>query len=496
MNLGWLMQECVLPLMLLPTRSQAMKHARRIRQCQRMPLEKLRGLQLNRLRELVELAAAESPFYSDLFRANGFDAEMLGSLDDLQRVPVTTKDDVEANFPDGMVIASRRSDDWQYVGTRGTTRRVMVVHDFQRRDFQRAAIMVALTEDSPYRYGAGQFSIPPDACSVHCGLEGNRADSVSGHLWAIASGRIKRDRAAISDLRGLVMEKWIQPTTIWPPLSLDEGDLPLAECVAALRQAKPTQLTALPEYLKALADYLDRSGEDPPHIPVVRPMGANLPASWKPAIADAFRGSVREHYGSREMGPMAFDCGQANGLHVMMDQHLIEVVRDGATVGEGELGRVLVTDLNNFAMPLIRYDIGDLARITYAPCACGRTSPRLLLEGRVQDAFVLSGGRVLTAEDVSNHFAELPEIRDFELTEMRGNKWALRVVPQPLAKLDLQQIGDRFVTWSGESRRINVRSSTAIRPESSGKYRHCKSLSFGKLLAEQEPIPVAADRAV
>ncbi len=402
---GRAFQRFALTALLAPTRSQAMALARGMRKLQRWPLERIRERQLGQLKNLVKLASEESQFYRNRWSEEKVALTQLQCLEDIRRFPVTHKEDLEAHFPDGLAIESRRSADWQYVGTRGTTRRVMVIHDFERRDHERAAIMVALTEDSPYRYGMREVSIPPDACSVHCGIESKRAHSVSEQLIALATRRLAWNRESISDLRGLVMDNWICARTVLPPLNLDGTDAELCSCIAAIRKLRPTQLTALPEYLRALADYVHRTGDKPVGIPVIRPMGANFPQAWKTAIEAAFGGQVREHYGSRELGPMAFDCGKASGMHLLMSQHLIEVVRDGQPVRDGEVGKVLVTDLHNLAMPIVRYDIGDLARIDSSPCICGRTTPRIHLEGRVDDAFVLSQGRILTADAVANYFA-------------------------------------------------------------------------------------------
>ncbi|MCS7466752.1 hypothetical protein NZK35_08865 [Stieleria sp. ICT_E10.1] len=485
---GQVFQAVALPALLAPTRSRATPLAREIRRQQRWPLKKVRQQQFEQLRQLVLLAQEESSFYRERWSEHGISADSLKTLEDIQRFPITTKADLETNFPDGLSVQSRRNPDWQYIGTRGTTRRVMVIHDFERRDIGRAAIMVALTEDSPYRYGTREVSIPPDACSVHCGIESDREDSVSGQLFAMASRRVKWNKEAVSDLRGLVMDTWICARTTLPPLPLDGDEAALHHCVETLRKQRPLQLTALPEYLRALAQYIHRTGDQPQPIPVIRPMGANFPTTWKEEIETAFRGTLREHYGSREMGPMAFDCRFTNGMHLLTSQHLIEVVRNGEPVLPGQVGRVLVTDLNNLAMPIIRYDIGDLARLDDAPCRCGRNSPRIYLEGRVDDAFVTKSGQVLTAEAVANFFANEPEVNDFQLTESQSGKWTLRVVPQANRSIDESSLADRFLAWAGEHRHLSVRTAYLIRPEESGKFRHCKSQSSNLIDSAMQPV--------
>ncbi len=452
-----------------------------MRRHQRMPLCDLRDMQLEKLRELVSLASSESIFYRERFSKLGLSVNDLKDVQSLSKFPVTTKDDIASNFPDGIVIQSRRTPDWQYVGTRGTTRRVMVVSDFERRDLARAATIVGFCAGHEYRVGDRQVSIPPDACSVHCGLEGQRAASVTGHVAELISRRSKWGREWISDLRGLVMENWVNRNVVLPPLAIDGDDDSLKDCVAELRRIRPVQLMALPEYLRVLAEYIHRTGDRPGDISILRPIGANFPMQWREEVESAFGGRVREHYGSREMDTMAFECPEANGLHQMMDRYIIEVVRDNTPVAEGEVGNVIVTDLDNLAMPLIRYQIGDLARISYSECKCGRATPRIFMEGRVEDAFVTDAGKLLTSEGISNHFAAEPDVFDFELSETVSGGLRLRIVPRPGETIDQQSLVDRFRKWSGETRPISVRTTTLLRPEESGKFRHSKSRSFHSL---------------
>ena len=476
---GFVMHSTVLPLLLAPTRSRSGLTREIVRQ-QRRPLAELKAQQLKGFNKLLALALAESKFYQNHFAGLPGQIE---SLDDLLNYPITRKSDVEANFPDGMVVESRRNPDWQYVGTRGTTRRVMVVHDYDRRDSARAATRVAYTSDSPYRYGDIELTIPPDACSVHCGLESSRADSVSAQLFALTTRKVPWNRESVSDLRGLVMDNWIRRTKSMPPLQIDNGSDDLAKCINELRRRKPMHLVALPEYLRALANYILESNDRPHPIPVIRPMGANFPQSWRPMVEEAFRGKLREHYGSREMNTMAFDCKEQNGLHLLMDQQILEVVRDGRPVDDGEVGKVLVTDLQNHSMPIIRYEIGDLARIERTPCPCGRTTPRIFMEGRTEDAFVLSDGRIITAESVANFFTQCRCVRDYQLTEDNRGFLLRLVLNRDAESTDANNVADDLQRWLNDPRPIRTRVVDSILPEDSGKFRHCKSNSFADIEA-------------
>ena len=475
---AWLIENAAMPLALLPTRSNATRMARDIRRRQRWSVDRMRRWQLDRIKKLVSLAETESPFYRERFSRQGVSSGTLGTLEDFSRFPITTKSDLQSSFPDGIVVASRRKPDWQYVGTRGTTQRVIVVQDFQRRDVGRASEWVAMTADSPYSLGDKQVSVPPDACSAHCGIENERSPTVAGHVFELATGKRRWNRESASDLRGLVMENWLKRSCVLPPLPSGANDEVLGTYVDQIRQHRPIQLLGLPEYLRDLGRYILRSGRSLPGIQVIRPIGANLPASWKGPIEKAFGGVLREHYGSRELGPMAFDCSYRQGMHIFSDVHLIEVVRNGYPVGEGEVGQVLVTDLHNLSMPIIRYQIGDLATITHEPCRCGRNTPRISMQGRIDDALVLDSGKTITAEAVSNFMDRLPDVVDFQLEEKTETTLQLRVVAGEGREPEPANISSKLQAFLGDSHAVTTKIVTSIRPESSGKFRHAKSTSF------------------
>ncbi|MCA9173322.1 MAG: phenylacetate--CoA ligase family protein, partial [Planctomycetales bacterium] len=251
--------------------------------------------------------------------------------------------------------------------------------------------------------------------------------------------------------------------------------------VDQLRQQRPCYLKALPEYLQTLAEHLEQTGERPPKIDVVKPMGALMTSTMKQKVERAFGTAIREDYGCNELGPMAFDCRFRNGLHLLQDQYYFEFVRNGRPAADGELAVVLITDLHNRAMPLIRYRIGDLARVDRRPCPCGRTTPRITLEGRIQDTIVTSAGRVLTPRMVYEFFYSRPQISQFQLTERTAHRFDLSYVSRHDAAVDEPLLAEGFRQFSGDDRRMTIRRVASLLPESSGKFRHVKSCSYEQL---------------
>ncbi len=484
---SWLLRNALLPAGLHLTRSRYHARAQEIRRAQYRPAQEMAAWQLSRLRALVDHASRHTSFYGERLAAAGVEGNQLGTLDDVARLPITTKEQVQANFPDRIVATDRPRDDWQFVGSRGTTNRVVVVHDFQRRDLSLATHLVAMTEDAPYDLGQPGIMIPPDDCSTLCGPAGLRAASVPRHVWNMLRQGRWRDPEAQSDLRGLVMENWIRRTTVWEPFGPEGTHIEprrLEAYLARLHAARPRLLKALPEYLRGMARHLLATGATPPALRVIKPMGAHLAEAPRREIESAFRCPVRMDYGSREMGSMAVDCRHRQGLHVLSDQFLIEVVRDGRPVAPGEVGEVLVTDMHNWAMPLVRYRIGDMARLDTTPCACGRRTPRLHLEGRREDTLVTPDLRLLTPEAVCAFFYSQPGVDEFQLAES-PTRFEVQIVPHAGTKSDAVDEAALATGWRNlvgdAGRRLVVRRVSTILPERSGKFRHVKSCSFSRL---------------
>ncbi len=210
-------------------------------------------------------------------------------------------------------------------------------------------------------------------------------------------------------------------------------------------------------------------------------MGSSVSPEMRRAIERAFTGRYREDYGSAEFGDMACDCPQQSGLHLFMDLFVIEIVRHGRPARDNELGKVLVTDLTNRAMPFVRYEIGDVGRLTSEPCPCGRASPRIVVEGRWQDTLVADTGEVFTNDRVMDFFYPRPDVQDFQLVEKRPRNFELLVVPPQGVTLEVDRLTRETRSFLGQDAVVKVFPSKTIRPEESGKFRFVKSCTYEKL---------------
>ncbi len=169
---------------------------------------------------------------------------------------------------------------------------------------------------------------------------------------------------------------WVEGFPSGPLLQRDIGD-PLDETLEWLAQEEPAYLMTVPSYLRAL---IERSAEiGAPHVGLrgVITFGEAVEQELRVACADCWQVSVTDTYRTAEVGPVAFQCPDHTHYLAQAEGVFVEVLDDaGAPCTPGDVGRVVVTPLHNFSMPLIRYDTGDFAEVG-APCESGRGLPVL-----------------------------------------------------------------------------------------------------------------------
>jgi phenylacetate-CoA ligase len=156
--------------------------------------------------------------------------------------------------------------------------------------------------------------------------------------------------------------------------------------------------------------------------------GEVLTPLMRQQIQDGFSVPVHDTYGSIEFHLLAWECEATGEYHSCDDLLIMEVLRDGVPVMEGERGDVVGTDLHSFAMPLIRYQLGDVATKGSQSCRCGQPFSTIRsIQGRMIDNFVLPGNRVVHPYEFG--VIKVPWIRAFQVTQERLDSILMKVVP-------------------------------------------------------------------
>ncbi|MEQ8846453.1 hypothetical protein [Botrimarina sp.] len=401
----------------------------------------------------------------------------LAAVDRLEQLPPVGKDELEKGFPDRVVSRTAHPPDLRLAATRGTTQRMICVHDFAKRDAIRAA-MVRTLEVAGFRIGRRMVEIPPDVCDVVCGDLGEKDESVWRHLAQTLRDRKLRDPNSLRDLRGLIERRWVYNRVNYPPFGAggsNPGPERLGMYTDRMRRDRPYLVKGLTTYLHQIAKHALATGAAPLGVAIVKPLGSGATPTMRRTIETGLGGRYIDDYGSAELGPIAAGCGDSVGCHVFTDLFVVEVLdADGRPCAEGELGEVVVTDLINYAMPLIRYRIGDLGRLLHEPCPCGRPAPRLQLEGRVHDALVGADGTRVSSFAIAERLHRLPFVDEFQIVERPDSSLVLTLTPTPNASPDEAAARDAIAEELGPGRVVSVKTARTLPPEPGGKFRWVK----------------------
>ncbi len=185
-----------------------------------------------------------------------------------------------------------------------------------------------------------------------------------------------------------------------------------------LMREAPAYLIAHSANLRALLLHSRAIGRGPTGIRQLLAHAGTLPPDLRGLARDLWRAEVVDIYSSEEFGPIASQCPHTEHYHVHAEHVLVEVVReDGSPCAAGETGRVLVTSLQNFAMPLIRYEVGDFAEAG-GECPCGRGLPTLhRIAGRVRNMFRAPDGRRFFPAMAADVWLDIAPLRQFRLVQ-------------------------------------------------------------------------------
>ena len=250
----------------------------------------------------------------------------------------------------------------------------------------------------------------------------------------------------------------------------------MAAHLDAIRRHRPRVLLGYASSLGFLAEAAGPGSSIPGLRGVISSAETLLPET-RTTIEAAFGVPVHDRYGSREFGTIAQQCEQLGGYHVSHDRLVVEVLDEtGQPCVPGQRGELVLTDLDNRVMPLVRYRTGDLATWAAGGCPCGRTLPILeSVAGRVSDLLVGVNGRVVSCPGPTFFLAGNPGVRQLQIVQDAVEEICLRVVPT--AAWD-QNRHDQLVARIRDllgNLTVSVELTEEILPTASGKYRFALS---------------------
>jgi phenylacetate-CoA ligase len=409
--------------------------------------EDIRDLQWQRLRALLDLAYAQCPFYRERFERAGLTPRDLRGLDDLRALPILEKRDIQERGDD-MVARNWPRGDLIRNQTGGSTGTPVSFYLSKARKCSRAAATLRHNRWAGWRVG--------DRAAV---------------LWGAPC-----DRPA---------DTWrsrLRSTLLREPMWLDTGHLTeesLAEFHTNLLRYRPRILQAYARSAVLFARYLQARGVTPHRPHSIVTSAEVLEADDRRLLEDVFGCPVYNRYGCREVSVIASECSAHHGLHVMAEGLYVEIETPKGPAAPGEMGSILVTDLLNHAMPLIRYRIGDLGAWASGMCPCGRGLPRLKsVAGRVTDFLVGDDGRLVSGVFLATYVvAQRPSLGQVQILQQRRGALTYRIKPGRDFNhtKDLEYLQNATRRYLGDGTEIDSEVVNELPAESSGKFLFSRS---------------------
>lgn len=335
-------------------------------------------LQLERLQKTVR-HCMNSPFYKQRFAENHLSPEDIRSLDDLQKIPFTTKQDLRDTYPFGLESVPLEKTVRLHSSSGTTGNPTVILHTQKDLDewanaVARCLYMVGLRPGDIFQNSSG-YGMFTGGLGFQYGAERLGMLTVPA-----AAGNTKRQLKFISDFG-------------------------------------TTALHAIPSYAARMYEVMQEMGIDPRRDTKLRTLiiGAEPHSEeQRRRIEDMLGVKAYNSFGMSEMcGPgVAFECQEQNGLHIWEDYYIVEIIDPDTLepVPEGEVGELVLTTINREAMPLLRYRTRDLTRILPGECPCGRHHKRLdRMKGRSDDMIILKGVNIfpIQIETILLQFKEL-----------------------------------------------------------------------------------------
>ncbi|HEY4408099.1 MAG TPA: hypothetical protein VGN55_25885 [Xanthobacteraceae bacterium] len=233
-----------------------------------------------------------------------------------------------------------------------------------------------------------------------------------------------------------------------------------------------------PAILKELAGAVQKQGVDLKFEQLVS-FAAALDDETRQLCRTAFGAETADTYGTQEAGHVAAQCRDCGDYHISAEAIIVEVLRaDGAAAAPGEVGRVVVTPLYSHAMPLIRYELGDLAEAGPAPARCGRGLPTLRrILGRARNMFRFRDGSTLWPVTSAFRLSTFIALKQFQVVQTDFERIEIRYVPESGGgPIDLPGLTQRMRTVLRQPVEVVVRAVDRIERSTSGKYEECISL--------------------
>ena len=383
---------------------------------------------------MVKHAYDNTEFYHRKFKDARVRPEDIRTVDDLKKIPFTTKDEVRKNSTGSMIARGVDLKKCMIVKTSGSTGiPTDVIYDPSANDFSKAINLRSHIEN-----GLTPFS-----------------------KWVI-----------FGDPRRFPKPRWFQKAGVFNPQWVSVFD-PAEKQLELLQKIRPDVIGGYTSSILLLARAIKDKGINGITPSAIISTGELLDSRTRDYIDSVFDLKMVDQFGCVELNRTAWECSEHAGYHIDVDAVVMEFISDGEITAPGERGEIVYTGLYNYAMPLIRYNIEDVGVPSDEVCSCGRGLPLMkLVEGRSDSFMQTPDGRVFAAMIWEPLMRWIPGIVQFKAIQEKKDLIRILVVrDQAFTEATSERIVHDVQEIMGEGMYVDVEIVDEISKEKSGKVR-------------------------
>jgi phenylacetate-CoA ligase len=412
-----------------------------MRHIQGLEPDRIKEFQMEKFRRLLEYASKHVPYYRGLLGRLGLACEDFRELKDVCALPIIRKSDINRDMQ-SFVSEEYPRRDLIPDNTSGSTGENLYFYRDKLSDEAGRSNVVRMNE------------------WIGVGI-GDRI----ANLWSVPfevslPQRVKR-----------ALKAWFMNTTVLSHFRMD--DQTLRSYARRLHRFRPALIMAYPSALTRLSEFIMDSESETPSPRAIVVSGETLYEWQRETIEQALGAPVYNHYGSREFMGIARECRLRHGLHIASERMLVEAVPVPGVPSEADIRELVITDLDNYGMPFLRYATGDVGEITWDECGCGLGLPRLLnVTGRTLDIIQAPNGNYLGGSFWTLLTRRVKGIKEFQVVQDEIGKITFRIVPADEFSDDgLQYLAKTIAETCGPEMDVRFEIQDAIERTPAGKFR-------------------------
>jgi len=421
---------------------------------QYLPTEKIHELQWKRFKAILNHAGTNVPFYKQKFKAAGIRPDDIKNRKDIQKIPFTTRQELSDLFPHDTIAEGFDYNDLFLVQTSGTTEGLPFRFYIDREALNRKyALLLRNYSFFNWHFGKKMMSLWNHSHEDYLPFE---------HRSLIKS----------------FVYEFVHRKKLLPPFykncTLDEGKG--MEYFRKVDSFKPYLVEADGFALFHIGKFFYEHKLIPGSIKAISAATCPTTPSIRNQICKFWGSPVFNNYGPHEMEGIGCECHERKGLHQSVDSYVIEFISGDETAAENELSEIVVTDLDNFAMPFIRYRLGDIVRAGISGCTCNRTLPLMNdVEGRKEDLIRTENG-IFTENTFQDFFEKFNLQNQFKIIQKTRLYFSVEIIRNNKITPDyLASMEKGLIKLLGDGVKIQLEITDSIPCEESGKFRLVKS---------------------